>query len=605
MKKHSLQAFKDIARKKGGKCTSKSYQNIFAKLSFVCAKGHPWTTSGQSIIGGSWCPECAEHSSTKLKSIKNQRKYTAKIKEIIGSKSGKLISPSLVTSSVEKIVINCEVHGQFTSTPNTILDGAWCRQCGLESSARLRRTPFAKVLEIIKAKNGTIKTTEAEYLASSKVKIRFVCENGHECAIPYKYLARKNWCRRCAIDINNQAKRTDINVLKALARHRKGALISKEYINNSTPLIWSCGKHTWEASAGSVMGSKNQPGTWCPVCKHSRSEELCRLYLEAMLGSKFLKVRPKWLQGKKGYPLELDGYSEELKIAFEHQGSHHYISNRADFNSPLKQVQSHDEIKRRVLKERGIQLIEIPELHSRLPQSKLFSFLKSELTKRGYGKQIRIKSDSEIDMSSMWTRTDEKYLRLAHEIAKERGGKCLSTVYISSQSPMLWQCRKKHVPWEASLQSVKNKKSWCPECAGNKKLDNGLEQAHELAKKNGGLCLSKKYVNARENLIWKCANGHPTWIAPLDRIKSGKWCRHCRNEETARKNRGTIGGMREIAKKRGGKCLSTEYVNSQSLLLWECKEGHSWEAAPNNVKNGTWCKICSFGNQWQKRKKLK
>ncbi len=49
----------------------------------------------------------------------------------------------------------------------------------------------------------------------------------------------------------------------------------------------------------------------------------------------------------------------------------------------------------------------------------------------------------------------------------------------------------------------------------------------------------------------------------------------------------------EIAKERDGKCLSTEYIGSDSLLNWQCKEGHQWGARPANVKRGTWCPACA------------
>jgi len=45
--------------------------------------------------------------------------------------------------------------------------------------------------------------------------------------------------------------------------------------------------------------------------------------------------------------------------------------------------------------------------------------------------------------------------------------------------------------------------------------------------------------------------------------------------------------------KRGGKCLSDTYVNNQTKLLLECAEGHQWEAAPNSIKNGSWCPHCA------------
>ena len=45
----------------------------------------------------------------------------------------------------------------------------------------------------------------------------------------------------------------------------------------------------------------------------------------------------------------------------------------------------------------------------------------------------------------------------------------------------------------------------------------------------------------------------------------------------------TIEEMHEIARSRGGTCLSETYVSSK--LRWRCAQGHEWEATPNNVKD--------------------
>ena len=51
--------------------------------------------------------------------------------------------------------------------------------------------------------------------------------------------------------------------------------------------------------------------------------------------------------------------------------------------------------------------------------------------------------------------------------------------------------------------------------------------------------------------------------------------------------------MKEIAKERGGRCLSNEYVNNSSKIRWQCKEGHQWEAVPSSIKRGSWCSACA------------
>tara|TARA_B100001093_G_C26270558_1_gene776765 strand:- start:63 stop:281 length:219 start_codon:yes stop_codon:yes gene_type:complete len=56
----------------------------------------------------------------------------------------------------------------------------------------------------------------------------------------------------------------------------------------------------------------------------------------------------------------------------------------------------------------------------------------------------------------------------------------------------------------------------------------------------------------------------------------------------------TIEDMQNIAKSRGGECLSKTYINTKTHLKWKCKEGHVWSAIPNNIKTKkSWCPYCS------------
>jgi len=47
---------------------------------------------------------------------------------------------------------------------------------------------------------------------------------------------------------------------------------------------------------------------------------------------------------------------------------------------------------------------------------------------------------------------------------------------------------------------------------------------------------------------------------------------------------------------RNGECLSEEYINSQTKLLWRCEAGHEWWARPNSVLKDRkdWCRKCSY-----------
>lgn len=170
-------------------------------------------------------------------------------------------------------------------------------------------------------------------------------------------------------------------------------------------------------------------------------------------------------------------------------------------------------------------------------------------------------------------------------IAIERGGKCLSEIYINSKSKLKYKCGNGHI-WDAIPENTKNGNAWCPYCDDSLPLT--ISEMKKMAIDRGGECLSDVYVNNHTNLKWKCAVGHE-WFAPPNSIKSAKtWCRECC--DSMKKN---MDIMHEIAKKNKGKCLSDTYINGNTNLEWECEFGHRWFTKYNNIRKGTWCPKCA------------
>jgi len=66
-------------------------------------------------------------------------------------------------------------------------------------------------------------------------------------------------------------------------------------------------------------------------------------------------------------------------------------------------------------------------------------------------------SSPETEFDEIWS--DDEDITEAWSIAEKRGGECLSQY----NSKYLWTCKKGH-QWEAYLDDVKNKYTWCPVC---------------------------------------------------------------------------------------------------------------------------------------------
>jgi hypothetical protein len=183
--------------------------------------------------------------------------------------------------------------------------------------------------------------------------------------------------------------------------------------------------------------------------------------------------------------------------------------------------------------------------------------------------------------------TKRKNINDMKPLAAEREGRCLSDTYRGARSKLKWKCSKEH-QWMATPASVAQG-SWCPVCAGN--VRQTIESMQSIAKERGGECLSDDYVNSQTKLQWRCSEGHQ-WEATPNKVKSGRWCPTCYNKTRGDFRRLSLEEMVQIAAARGGRCLSEVYTNNRTKLLWECSQGHTWEAVPSGVKKGTWCPEC-------------
>ncbi|VEJ56326.1 Uncharacterised protein [Pragia fontium] len=178
------------------------------------------------------------------------------------------------------------------------------------------------------------------------------------------------------------------------------------------------------------------------------------------------------------------------------------------------------------------------------------------------------------------------YLHYLKDYAKAKGGQCLSTEFIHSSVKLCWKCQQGH-EWQAVSRQIISEHTWCPICANDKKRGT-LAKMQKLATSRGGECLSTQYNNAKEKLRWKCEKGH-MWDAIPANVKSGGWCPICAF------NIPDIKKMKEVAKKRGGDCLSSQYVNYRTKLHWICKLGHTWMATPNSIlSRKSWCPACAI-----------
>lgn len=377
-----------------------------------------------------------------------------------------------------------------------------------------------------------------------------------------------------------------------IAHTHGGEFLDDEYVNSKHPHNWKCYfGHKFKKNWDSI---KNQ-GIWCPQCESRNPEEFVRFCFEQLFESTFPKQRPDWLRNSDGYKMELDGFSEELNIAFEYQGKQHYeyISHyhhtRADFEKRKKD----DEVKVKLCSEEEVLLFVVPYF---IEPHNMEDFLREKCREFSI-----VPRKEKIDFSRYNYNRDE-ILKKIKPFLEEKSGVVLSA-YTGDDGKLRvkLQCKKHDESWEPVVASVKTRKWGCKQCQSEVSKESNLQErltkVKNVEKKYVIECLSEleKCTSTKAKLLWKCKKGHK-FEQSLANIQNRHLCQECSN-----KRRITINDMRAHAEKHGGICVTEQLDKAgKTLVKFRCSNypTHSeFSKRATYIKNdkNLWCEMCKGG----------
>lgn len=335
-RKYNIEFCINIAKEKEGKCLSVEYINPRALILWSCKEDHQWKTSLDNILHGHWCPYCCKSKPLNIEIAK----------KLAEEHRGECLS--IEYTPKKSLIWKCEKGHIWKARLESIKNAnTWCMKCFQKNFSLDDAKKFSE------KHNGICLSTE--YIPGKK--LTWQCNKGHIWkANLYQINHRNSWCPEC---FGN--KRLTLEAAHEIAQRRGGLCLSTEYTPKKK-LKWQCNKgHIWTAKIHTLKRKDNP--TWCPHCSTTISENNFRKKIESILQSNFPKTKPEWLK----YPLtgrflELDGYNDPIKIAFEYQGPHHYKPfyyddyNQVNFEKTIKR----DDFKRKKCEEMGVLLIIVP-----------------------------------------------------------------------------------------------------------------------------------------------------------------------------------------------------------------------------------------------------
>lgn len=178
----------------------------------------------------------------------------------------------------------------------------------------------------------------------------------------------------------------------------------------------------------------------------------------------------------------------------------------------------------------------------------------------------------------------EKALRLIQNIAHAWEGECLSPAYLGIQKHLIFRCSKNH-EWSRTPATLLAG-YFCPKCESRNIKT--LRRLKAWAAARGWVCLSSSFESGDAPMQWRCDQGHE-WTNSSRTVRQCQGCPECYRQ----RHYHTLETMHQVARERGGLCLSISYTNVDHKITWQCERGHSWEAPPSRIMLGSWCPVCA------------
>lgn len=570
-----------VAKTNGGKCLEKTYTNSSIPMLWECREGHKFKKKYNKIQQGSWCSESiCNPKSTKKKTTEYMHSFAKE-------RGGFFLSPKYGTSS-QIYLWKCEFGHKWEAKYASLQSGRWCTTCAAQNRRKNKRRHSLRTMAELGKEQGFKVLSKVELINSKqKIEIKFIKCKHIQSMTASSLIGTKNrkprGCKTCA---GNQP--TTLEDIEKFSKSSKILYEDSEIRNGNSIIRWTCQNgHSWNASFNSARLNG------CSSCNASESmgERVSRFIFETIFSKNFVKTpQPMWL--KKEYnetkTFILDGYCEELKLAFEHHGRQHFKFNkkfhRSDIRNFHKQVED-DSYKEVLAGVFGVRIIVIEELGHYHSYDQAFEIILEKLKKRNIELPSNI-DKMKIDLSKIFYGSNK--IDPFREIAKKMKLKIPKQLYRGTNKKHLIVCLGCGEEFKKVLYQL-DSSSGCPACWKKDKASRSKYNIADIrvaSEKAGLKLISKKFNGLDQSYTLKCSKGHIVKKTGKTIMYSQSSCAKCRVR--------TLDDCIDHAKDLGGKCLSKKYINAHQVMNWKCKEGHQFKKQVNDVLNcSKWCPHCA------------
>ena len=331
MKKLTLDYIKDEINKYEYTLLSDNYENSKTKLSIMCPKGHIYEASWSDFQSGYRCPYC----------YGNKKLTYEFVKEYIESFGYKLLSTEYKNTK-SKLSMTCPLGHTIEMRFDSFKSRKRCRIC-----ANNTKFTYKFIKEYIESFNYKLLSNEYE---NSNSPLVVECCNGHTYTTIFSRFRRGHRCPYCSGNA-----RLTYEYVKEYIESFGYKLLSKEYINNITPLKTMCPhNHIYNVTFHDFKSERR-----CPICNQSKGETSIKYILEKYNIDYDWQVEYDGLVGLGGGNLSYDFYLPKYNLLIEYQGEYHDGTVPNQTQEQFEKQQEHDRRKKQYTIDNNINLLEI------------------------------------------------------------------------------------------------------------------------------------------------------------------------------------------------------------------------------------------------------
>lgn len=602
--KRNIEEMYQIGKDRGGECLSEEYINDFSKLKWKCSEDHKFTSSPNNIKHGKWCPECSSGIGERICRLYFEKIFNTPFPKV---RPDWLKNPSTgrnleIDGYNDYLKLGFEHHGQqhylsnlYYSKKHLFEYDQLKKNICLDNDVTLIEVPelftltklkdlksylyreFDRLKIVSRIEENDLDISEYEIYTYTRnkekesieikirercrilgyqitgfkydgnIKIDIVCPNNH-------LLTVKSYDIQFKDVICNQCTKGDTQNHKINKIIRSG-FIQKEKLENLQK------KKSERKNTIEIKVKDRLYNTKCQIVDGTIENTLSVLNFKCKEGHLFnLKVFD-FLRGR--------GCQVCSKIGkFNFEGLKKYITQKKG-----NIINSHFDGEK--------YLFDIKCINGH----KLIISSKDIKNNKWCSDCKKIKS---------LTKKEDKYKKLETYL-KSINGKCLSKEGLNQNEKLHFECCKGHT-FYSTINNVLYG-YWCKICSIQNRKDTSSKsresKVKKIIKENNGILVSGSYTYGYDDkIIIKCDRGH-CWESRVQNILENHWCKRCGLIGRWNKNKITIEEINELVKSKQGRCISMNYTNSKTKLIFECNKGHQWGSLLGNIKKGSWCPKCS------------